>query len=105
MHTRFNQNVTATGRISSTEPNLQNIPVRTELGREIRKAFVASKGNLLVDADYSQIELRLLAHMSGDEGMIRAFARVMTSTAARRPRCSACRLRLLRVCSAAQRRP
>ena len=73
VHTRFNQNVTATGRISSTEPNLQNIPVRTELGREIRKAFVASKGNLLVDADYSQIELRLLAHMSGDEGMIRAF--------------------------------
>ncbi len=73
VHTSFNQNVTATGRISSTEPNLQNIPVRTELGREIRKAFVASEGNLLVDADYSQIELRLLAHMSGDEGMIRAF--------------------------------
>lgn len=73
VHTRFNQNVTATGRISSTEPNLQNIPVRTELGREIRKAFVASAGNVLVDADYSQIELRLLAHMSGDEGMIRAF--------------------------------
>ena len=73
VHTSFNQNVTATGRISSTEPNLQNIPVRTELGREIRKAFVASEGHLLVDADYSQIELRLLAHMSGDEGMIRAF--------------------------------
>ena len=73
VHTSFNQNVTATGRISSTEPNLQNIPVRTELGREIRKAFVASEGHLLVDADYSQIELRLLAHMSGDESMIRAF--------------------------------
>ncbi|MBE5785245.1 MAG: DNA polymerase I [Clostridiales bacterium] len=73
VHTSFNQNVTATGRISSTEPNLQNIPVRTELGREIRKAFVPSKGNVLVDADYSQIELRLLAHMSGDESMIRAF--------------------------------
>ena len=73
VHTRFNQNVTATGRISSTEPNLQNIPVRTELGREIRKAFVASKGNLLVDADYSQIELRVLAHIANDETMINAF--------------------------------
>ncbi|MBQ2661456.1 MAG: DNA polymerase I [Clostridia bacterium] len=73
IHTRFNQNVTATGRISSTEPNLQNIPVRTALGREIRKAFVASEGNVLVGADYSQIELRLLAHMSGDETMIKAF--------------------------------
>ncbi len=73
VHTRFNQNVTATGRISSTEPNLQNIPVRTQLGREIRKAFVASEGRVLVDADYSQIELRLLAAMSGDEGMCRAF--------------------------------
>lgn len=73
VHTSFNQNVTATGRISSTEPNLQNIPVRTELGREIRKAFVPTEGNILVDADYSQIELRLLAHMSSDEGMIRAF--------------------------------
>ena len=69
----FNQNVTATGRISSTEPNLQNIPVRTELGREIRRAFIASPGCILVDADYSQIELRLLAHMSGDAGMIEAF--------------------------------
>lgn len=73
VHTSFNQNVTATGRISSTEPNLQNIPVRTELGRDIRKAFIASPGCLLVDADYSQIELRLLASMSGDQGMIDAF--------------------------------
>jgi DNA polymerase-1 len=73
VHTSFNQNVTATGRISSTEPNLQNIPVRTELGREIRKAFIASPGNVLVGADYSQIELRLLAHMSGDDRMIEAF--------------------------------
>ena len=73
VHTSFNQNVTATGRISSTEPNLQNIPVRTQIGREIRKAFVASRGNMLVGADYSQIELRLLAHMSGDERMIEAF--------------------------------
>ena len=73
VHTSFNQNVTATGRISSTEPNLQNIPVRTELGREIRRAFVASPGRVLVGADYSQIELRLLAHMSGDAAMIEAF--------------------------------
>ncbi len=74
VRTRFNQCVTATGRISSTEPNLQNIPVRTELGREIRKAFVASPGCVLVGADYSQIELRLLAHISGDPAMIAAFA-------------------------------
>ncbi len=74
VRTRFNQCVTATGRISSTEPNLQNIPVRTELGREIRRAFIASPGNVLVGADYSQIELRLLAHISGDARMIAAFA-------------------------------
>jgi len=73
VRTQFNQCVTATGRISSTEPNLQNIPVRTAQGREIRRAFVASEGCVLVDADYSQIELRLLAHISGDEGMIKAF--------------------------------
>ena len=73
VHTSFNQNVTATGRISSTEPNLQNIPVRTQIGREIRKAFIASPGNVLLDADYSQIELRLLAHMSGDPTMIESF--------------------------------
>ena len=73
LHTQFNQCVTATGRISSTEPNLQNIPVRTAQGREIRKAFIAEKGNVLVGADYSQIELRLLAHISGDESLIAAF--------------------------------
>jgi DNA polymerase-1 len=73
VRTQFNQCITATGRISSTEPNMQNIPVRTQQGREIRKAFIASNGNVLVDADYSQIELRLLAHISGDEGMIAAF--------------------------------
>ena len=73
VRTQFNQCVTATGRISSTEPNLQNIPVRTPQGREIRKAFIASPGCVLVDADYSQIELRLLAHISGDEGMCAAF--------------------------------
>ncbi|MDO4573131.1 MAG: DNA polymerase, partial [Clostridia bacterium] len=69
----FNQCVTATGRISSMEPNLQNIPVRTPLGREIRKAFVASPGCVLVGADYSQIELRILAHISGDKTMLAAF--------------------------------
>lgn len=73
IHTTLNQNVTATGRISSQDPNLQNIPVRTELGREIRRAFIASPGNRLVGADYSQIELRVLAHMSGDDALISAF--------------------------------
>ncbi len=73
VHTSFKQCVTATGRISSAEPNLQNIPVRTSEGREIRKAFVASPSNVLIGADYSQIELRLLAHISGDENLIDAF--------------------------------
>ena len=73
IHTTLNQNVTATGRISSAEPNLQNIPVRTEQGRRIRKAFIASPGYVLVGADYSQIELRVLAHMSGDETLTAAF--------------------------------
>ena len=73
IHTSFQMTVTATGRLSSTEPNLQNIPVRTELGAEIRKMFVAPRGSVLVDADYSQIELRLLAHISGDEVMQQAF--------------------------------
>lgn len=73
VHTRFMQCVTATGRISSVDPNLQNIPVRTSEGRQIRKAIVASEGNVLVGADYSQIELRLLAHFSEDTAFIRAF--------------------------------
>lgn len=73
IHTSFQMTVTATGRLSSTEPNLQNIPVRSELGAEFRKMFVAERGKLLVDADYSQIELRLLAHISGDETMKNAF--------------------------------
>lgn len=73
IHTSFQMTVTATGRLSSTEPNLQNIPIRRPQGAQIRRMFVASPGKVLVDADYSQIELRLLAHISGDETMIRAF--------------------------------
>ena len=73
IHTCFQNTVTATGRLSSAEPNLQNIPIRTPLGAELRKMFVAGPGMALVDADYSQIELRLLAHMAGDEKMIEAF--------------------------------
>ena len=73
IHTNFRMTVTATGRLSSTEPNLQNIPVRRELGAQIRRMFVAAPGCVLVDADYSQIELRLLAHISGDETMQNAF--------------------------------
>jgi DNA polymerase-1 len=73
IHTSFNQTITATGRISSTEPNLQNIPMRTELGRLIRKVFVPKDGYVFADADYSQIELRILAHMSEDQGLISAY--------------------------------
>ena len=73
VRTSFQMTVTATGRLSSTEPNLQNIPTRTDLGSEIRKMFIPAEGCVLVDADYSQIELRLLAHMAGDEAMIAAF--------------------------------
>lgn len=73
IHSTFNQTITATGRISSTEPNLQNIPVRMELGRLIRKVFVPQEGYVFLDADYSQIELRVLAHMSGDEKLIQAY--------------------------------
>ncbi len=74
IHTKFNQTVTMTGRLSSADPNLQNIPVRRESGREIRKMFVPKEGCCFVDADYSQIELRLLAHMSGDESLISAYS-------------------------------
>ncbi len=85
IRTSFNQTVTATGRLSSTEPNLQNIPIRTELGSRMRKYFPAPSGRLLIDADYSQIELRLLAHISGDRLMTEAFiggADIHTATAA-----------------------
>jgi DNA polymerase-1 len=75
LHTSFNQTVAATGRLSSTEPNLQNIPIRTELGAEIRRGFVPAEGNVFVSADYSQIELRILAHYSGDEAFVEAFRR------------------------------
>jgi DNA polymerase-1 len=86
VHTTFNQAVAATGRLSSSDPNLQNIPVRTEAGREIRRAFIADDGNVLLAADYSQIELRVLAHMTGDADLIDAFKRgadIHRTTAAR----------------------
>lgn len=85
VHTTFKQTMTLTGRLSSAEPNLQNIPVRTEKGRELRKFFVAAPGHVLIDADYSQIELRILAHISGDEALCEAFrtgADIHTATAA-----------------------
>ena len=85
VHTYFDQTGTATGRISSSEPNLQNIPVRTQMGREIRKAFITKPGCVLADADYSQIELRVMAHFSGDHAMVDAFKRgqdIHTRTAA-----------------------
>ena len=85
VHTSFNQTGSATGRFSSSNPNLQNIPIRTELGREIRRAFVADEGCLLLAADYSQVELRVLAHISGDPAMLAAFSRgedIHASTAA-----------------------
>jgi DNA polymerase-1 len=85
LHTSYNQTGTVTGRISSSDPNLQNIPIRTELGRHVRRAFVARAGWTLIAADYSQVELRVMAHISGDEGLLGAFARgedIHASTAA-----------------------
>jgi DNA polymerase-1 len=74
VHTSFNQTVAATGRLSSSDPNLQNIPIRTELGRRIRQAFIPRPGNVLISADYSQIELRVLAHLCQDPALVEAFA-------------------------------
>ena len=75
VHASFHQTVAATGRLASSDPNLQNIPIRTDVGRDIRRAFVAEPGNVLITADYSQIELRLLAHLSRDPALIAAFER------------------------------
>ncbi|WP_361701138.1 DNA polymerase, partial [Streptomyces sp. NPDC046727] len=74
VHTSYHQAVTATGRLSSSDPNLQNIPVRNDEGRRIRQAFIAPEGYRIVAADYSQIELRIMAHLSQDEGLLKAFA-------------------------------
>ena len=86
VHTTYNQTMTTTGRLSSANPNLQNIPVRTEMGRELRKLFIAREGNILIDADYSQIELRLLAHFSGCKALREAYGAgedIHAATAAR----------------------
>ena len=86
IHTSFNQAVTATGRLSSSNPNLQNIPIRTDVGRELRRAFIPDDGCIFFSADYSQIELRIMAELSGDENMIDAFLSgydIHTATAAK----------------------
>jgi DNA polymerase-1 len=92
VHTHYAQAVAVTGRLSSNDPNLQNIPIRTAEGRRVREAFVAPPGCVIASADYSQIELRIMAHISGDEALLKAFhARGRTCTAPRRPRCLAWR--------------
>ncbi len=84
VHTSYHQAVTATGRLSSTDPNLQNIPVRNEEGRRIRRAFIAPEDYVIVSADYSQIELRIMAHLSRDKGLLTAFAEGRIFTGRRR---------------------
>jgi DNA polymerase I len=91
VHTSYHQAVAATGRLSSSDPNLQNIPIRTAEGRRIRQAFVAPRGCVLLAADYSQIELRIMAHLSGDEGCCGPSPRTSTCTRPPPPRCSAWR--------------
>lgn len=91
VHTSYHQAVTATGRLSSSDPNLQNIPVRNEEGRRIRQAFIAPEGYRILAADYSQIELRIMAHLSRDAGLLRAFSTVWIFTAPPPPKYSVCR--------------
>ncbi len=93
VHTSYHRAVAATGRLSSTDPNLQNIPVRNEEGRRIRRAFIAPEDYLIVSADYSQIELRIMAHLSRDKGLLTAFAEGRTFTGQPLPKCLGCRWR------------
>jgi DNA polymerase-1 len=105
VHTSYHQAVAATGRLSSAIPNLQNIPIRSDEGRRIRRAFVPEPGCRMLAADYSQIELRIMAHLSGDERLLAAFAPAKTSTAPPPPRSSACRRSRSPASSAAPPRP
>jgi DNA polymerase-1 len=101
VHTHYAQAVAVTGRLSSNDPNLQNIPIRTAEGRRVREAFVAPPGSVIASADYSQIELRIMAHISDDAALLRPSPRAWTCTGPPRPRCSACRRQLV---SSEQRR-